>query len=109
MKNLLNLILLLFPCFLIGQESDLKLWYQQPAAKWTEALPLGNGRLGAMIHGRYDHELFQMNEESLWAGSQINNNNPESASHLQIWLKNWQQNIWLVLQLGSDLINHWEI
>ncbi|WP_312696552.1 glycoside hydrolase family 95 protein [Sphingobacterium mizutaii] len=83
MKNLLNLILLLFPCFLIGQESDLKLWYQQPAAKWTEALPLGNGRLGAMIHGRYDHELFQMNEESLWAGSQINNNNPESASHLK--------------------------
>lgn len=83
MKNLLNLILLLFPCFLIGQEHDLKLWYQQPAAKWTEALPLGNGRLGAMVHGRYDHELFQMNEESLWAGSQINNNNPESASHLK--------------------------
>lgn len=83
MKNLLNLIFLLIPCFLIGQEHDLKLWYQQPAAKWTEALPLGNGRLGAMVHGRYDHELFQMNEESLWAGSQINNNNPESASHLK--------------------------
>ncbi|WP_185215888.1 glycosyl hydrolase family 95 catalytic domain-containing protein [Sphingobacterium mizutaii] len=83
MKNLLNLILLLFPCFLIGQESDLKLWYQQPAVKWTEALPLGNGRLGAMVHGRYDHELFQMNEESLWAGGPINNNNPESASNLK--------------------------
>ena len=83
MKNLLNLILLLLPTLLFGQEYDLKLWYQQPASKWTEALPLGNGRLGAMVHGRYDHELFQMNEESLWAGSPINNNNPESASHLK--------------------------
>ncbi|WP_313190703.1 glycoside hydrolase family 95 protein [Sphingobacterium sp.] len=83
MKNLLNLIFILIPCFLFGQENDLKLWYQQPAAKWTEALPLGNGRLGAMVHGRYDHELFQMNEESLWAGNQINKNNPESALHLK--------------------------
>jgi alpha-L-fucosidase 2 len=61
---------------------DLELWYRQPAAVWTEALPVGNGRLGGMIHGRYNTELIQLNEESLWAGSRINNNNPEALKHL---------------------------
>lgn len=83
MKNLINLLLIIFPVLLSAQDNALKLWYKQPASKWTEALPLGNGRLGAMVHGRYDHELFQMNEESVWAGSQINNNNKESAIHLK--------------------------
>ena len=44
------------------------LWYQQPAGKWEEALPLGNGRLGAMVFGHADKERLQLNEESLWAG-----------------------------------------
>jgi alpha-L-fucosidase 2 len=83
MKNLINLFLIVFPVFVFGQNEDLKLWYQQPAAKWTEALPLGNGRLGAMVHGRVDQELFQLNEESVWAGSKINNNNKQSAAHLK--------------------------
>lgn len=83
MKNLINLFLIIFPVFVYGQKEDIKLWYQQPAAKWTEALPLGNGRLGAMVHGRVDQELFQLNEESVWAGSKINNNNKQSAAHLK--------------------------
>ncbi|MCG8308360.1 MAG: glycoside hydrolase family 95 protein [Cytophagales bacterium] len=45
-----------------------KLWYNQPAKDWFEALPLGNGRLGAMVFGRTDKEQLQLNEESLWAG-----------------------------------------
>lgn len=44
------------------------LWYEQPAAKWDEALPLGNGRLGAMVFGGVARERIQLNEESLWAG-----------------------------------------
>jgi Zn-dependent M28 family amino/carboxypeptidase len=44
------------------------LWYTGPAQKWTEALPLGNGRLGAMVFGTVPKERFQLNEESLWAG-----------------------------------------
>ena len=44
------------------------LWYQQPASKWEEALPLGNGRLGAMVFGNAAKERLQLNEESLWAG-----------------------------------------
>lgn len=45
-----------------------RLWYRQPAANWFEALPLGNGRLGAMVFGGLDPEHLQLNEESLWAG-----------------------------------------
>ena len=44
------------------------LWYDKPATEWTEALPLGNGRLGAMVYGTASKEHLQLNEESLWAG-----------------------------------------
>lgn len=64
------------------EPSHLRLWYQQPAAEWTEALPVGNGRLGAMIFGNPSKERIQLNEESLWAGSRMNSNNPEALENL---------------------------
>jgi alpha-L-fucosidase 2 len=48
--------------------NELTLWYAQPAAKWTEALPIGNGRLGAMIFGGTANERIQFNEDTLWRG-----------------------------------------
>jgi len=47
------------------------LWYNQPATYWEEALPVGNGRLGAMVYGGVSQELIQLNEESIWAGPPI--------------------------------------
>ena len=47
---------------------NLKLWYRQPAQKWTEALPVGNGRLGAMVFGGTEHEQLQFNDDTLWTG-----------------------------------------
>jgi len=47
---------------------DLKLWYNKPAIKWTEALPLGNGRIGAMVFGGIEQDRIQFNEETLWTG-----------------------------------------
>jgi alpha-L-fucosidase 2 len=47
---------------------DLKLWYSKPAIKWTEALPLGNGRIGAMVFGGIEQDRIQFNEETLWTG-----------------------------------------
>lgn len=44
------------------------LWYTQPASNWNEALPVGNGRLGAMVYGRTDQELLALNEDSVWYG-----------------------------------------
>jgi alpha-L-fucosidase 2 len=46
-----------------------RLWYRQPAGRWEEALPVGNGRLGAMVFGRVAQERLQLNEDTLWAGS----------------------------------------
>jgi len=51
---------------------SMMLWYGEPAADWTEALPLGNGRLGAMVYGGTAHETIQFNEESLWTGQPHN-------------------------------------
>ncbi|HWH72138.1 MAG TPA: glycoside hydrolase N-terminal domain-containing protein, partial [Candidatus Sulfotelmatobacter sp.] len=52
---------------LYSQEA-LQLWYRNAAAKWEEALPLGNGRLGAMVFGGVAKERIQLNEISIWAG-----------------------------------------
>ena len=48
-----------------------RLWYKQPAAQWEEALPLGNGRLGAMVFGGVLNERIQLNEESIWYGGPV--------------------------------------
>ena len=59
-------LLLLAPAGRIGP--DLRLWYRQPAENWNQALPVGNGRLGAMVFGRTGDEIIQLNEETLWSG-----------------------------------------
>ena len=51
-----------------AKNNDLKLWYTAPASKWEEALPIGNGRLGAMVFGGAKYERIQMNEDTLWSG-----------------------------------------
>jgi alpha-L-fucosidase 2 len=60
----------------------MRLWFEQPAAKWVEAVPVGNGRLGAMVFGRTGTERIQINEESVWAGHRMNDNNPEARANL---------------------------
>ncbi len=54
---------------------ELRLHYDEPAARWVEALPIGNGRLGAMVYGDPRHDEFQLNEETVWGGSPHNNVN----------------------------------
>jgi len=62
--------------------SGLKLWYRQPAQQWTEALPIGNGRLGAMIFGRTEVERIQLNEETVWTGGPYDPSNPDGPKAL---------------------------
>ena len=52
-----------------AEDSALMLWYDEPADQWTEALPVGNGRLGAMVFGKTDTERLQFNEDTLWNGA----------------------------------------
>jgi alpha-L-fucosidase 2 len=59
-----------------------KLWYRQPAVKWEEALPIGNGRLGAMVFGGVAEERLQLNEDTIWAGEKRDRNNPNGAKAL---------------------------
>jgi len=63
-------------------KNDLKLWYDKPAQLWTEALPVGNGRLGAMIYGDPVSETIQLNENTLWAGQPYRNDNPDAKKAL---------------------------
>lgn len=58
------------------------LWYDRPASTWTEALPIGNSRIGAMIYGTPATERMQLNEETIWAGRPNNNANPEALEYL---------------------------
>ncbi|MES3021869.1 MAG: glycoside hydrolase family 95 protein [Pseudomonadota bacterium] len=60
------------------------LWYAAPAKDWYEALPIGNGRLGAMVFGRPSDELLQLNEQTLWTGGPAAPNpNPDAPKYLQ--------------------------
>lgn len=83
MKKILQHISLVF--LLIGfsfcnsdkqTSQDLMLWYDAPARIWEEALPLGNGSLGAMVFGNPLNEVYQLNEETLWSGPSEERNNP---------------------------------
>ncbi len=60
----------------------LALWYRQPAADWVEALPVGNGRLGAMVFGGVDRERIQLNENTLWDGHPQDTTNPDALKYL---------------------------
>lgn len=59
-----------------------RLWYKQPAAVWEEALPLGNGRMGAMIFGDPVNEQIQVNEDSMWYGGPVDRINPDTKEYL---------------------------
>ena len=63
-------------------ESPLRLWLDKPAARWEEALPLGNGHLGAMVFGGTAEERLQLNESTLWGGGPNDYANPEAGKHL---------------------------
>ena len=70
-------------CNAKNEDPNLVLWYDKPANIWEEALPLGNGRLGAMPDGGIHKETITLNEISLWSGSEEDTNNPESITYLK--------------------------
>ena len=79
-KYLIVFILLLSAKEMLSQ--DLKLWYNKPATKWVEALPVGNGRIGAMIFGGAEQDHIQFNEETLWTGEPRNYSRPGAYKYL---------------------------
>ena len=79
-KHFILFILLLSVQEILSQ--DLKLWYNKPAAKWVEALPVGNGRIGAMIFGGVGQDHIQFNEETLWTGEPRSYSRPGAYKYL---------------------------
>ena len=69
-------------CFTFAE--DLKLWYSQPARNWTDALPIGNSRMGAMVYGGTAREELQLNEETFWAGGPYDNDNKNARYVLPV-------------------------
>lgn len=67
----------------LNAESNLKLWYNRPSKAWTDALPLGNGRLGAMVYGIPQSDTIQINENTFWSGSPYQNINPNARTSLK--------------------------
>ncbi|HUI33574.1 MAG TPA: glycoside hydrolase N-terminal domain-containing protein, partial [Dysgonamonadaceae bacterium] len=68
LKSKILIAVLFFSSFFFTNAEELKLWYLQPAVEWTDALPIGNGRMGAMVFGDPINERIQLNEDSLWPG-----------------------------------------
>jgi alpha-L-fucosidase 2 len=64
------------------EQGAMSLWYDEPASAWTEALPVGNGRIGAMMFGNPAGERLQLNESSFWSGGPSRNDNPNARAAL---------------------------
>src|SRR5688572_16745766 len=89
---ILTVFVTLSPCHLVSLAAphratlsppQTSLWYRQPDEKWIEALPIGNGRLGAMVFGRVNDERIQLNEETLWEQAHSGDtHNPDARKYL---------------------------
>ncbi|WP_353887415.1 glycoside hydrolase family 95 protein [uncultured Spirosoma sp.] len=84
MKQLFSsCLLLVLGTSTLHAQTTPKLWYDKPATQWVEALPLGNGRIGAMVFGGVEQELIQLNESTLWSGGPVKKGvNPQAATYL---------------------------
>ena len=87
------------------------LWYDRPAQNWNEALPIGNGRLGAMVYGNVAADRLQLNEETIWAGQPNNNANPEALEYLPkvrqlVWEGRYKEAQDLATQHVQSRTNH---
>ncbi len=88
-----------------AKQSEAIMWYQSPAKEWIEAVPLGNGRIGAMVYGGIDRERVALNEITLWAGQRDSLQNdycgPEHLAEIR------QAFFDGALQKGNDLANQY--
>src|SRR5947207_1912228 len=80
MHRIIRALALALPAFALAADGLDALWYRQPATQWNEALPIGNGQLGAMVFGGVESERIQLNEGTVWAGEKRDRNNPAGAN-----------------------------
>jgi alpha-L-fucosidase 2 len=78
----ISFLFLTFPLKAQTPPSRMKIWFNRPAETWNDALPVGNGRLGAMVFGGVEKERLQLNEESVWTGAPRWDANPDALKNL---------------------------
>ena len=88
MKKLFSLVAISIAMMACAQPAKVagdqeRLWYDAPAGRWLEALPLGNGQMAAMVFGGIADETIQLNESTFWSGSPHDNNSKTSLEHLK--------------------------
>ncbi|HEX4951430.1 MAG TPA: glycoside hydrolase N-terminal domain-containing protein, partial [Blastocatellia bacterium] len=76
------LLLLMATLSCAGRAQDLRVWFDAPATNFTQSLPLGNGRLGAMVFGGVNEERIALNESSLWSGGPQDADRSDAAQYL---------------------------
>ncbi|GEP96663.1 glycoside hydrolase family 95 protein [Chitinophaga cymbidii] len=82
-KHIVCILFTMLAGQLSAQQQPLKLWYNRPSGDvWENALPVGNGRLGAMVYGNVKEEVIQLNEATVWTGSPNRNDNPDALAAL---------------------------
>jgi len=80
---LICVLTVFFSLSLLAEDCNpMQLWYRHPAAEWTDALPIGNGRLGAMVFGGVNNDRIQLNEDTMWSGHPIVRANPGAKKAL---------------------------
>lgn len=85
MKQIFSFLLFIATAGYSQNKQALKLWYNKPSGRtWENALPIGNGRLGAMVYGNVEKETIQLNEHTVWSGSPNRNDNPVSLDSLPV-------------------------
>src|SRR4028119_680724 len=85
MKQIFSFLLLVANACYSQNKPALKLWYNMPSGTtWENTLPIGNGRLGAMVYGNVEKETIQLNEHTVWSGSPNRNDNPLSLDSLSV-------------------------
>ena len=80
MKRLFPLLAVAAPAFVSAQQAPMRLWYAEPATFFEESLPLGNGRLGALVYGNPQEDIVQLNDITLWTGKPIDRQEDAGAS-----------------------------
>jgi alpha-L-fucosidase 2 len=83
MRRIAPLMVALLSSVMVAQMDPPELWYRRPAESWTHALPVGNGKLGAMVFGRTAAERIQLNVDSLWAGKPVQRDRKGARRHLE--------------------------
>lgn len=83
LRNIVIILILAISANIKADTKDESITFNKPAANWLEALPIGNGHLGAMVFGSTTTDTLSLNDDTFWSGSPHNNNSSESRSHLQ--------------------------